>query len=167
MTPLLEVENLRQYFPIQRGLLRLVSGHVRAVDGVSFAIREGETLGLVGESGCGKTTIGRSILRLLNPTSGHIRFAGEELTAKSSSALRALRRHMQIVFQDPYSSLNPRHTVRGIIEEGLKIHGPHDRKQRQTLVEQALRQVGLDPAYQSRYPHEFSGGQRQRISVAR
>ena len=165
--PLLTVDGLKKYFPIRRGLLARVAGHVRAVDDVSFQIREGETLGLVGESGCGKTTIGRTILRLLEPTAGQVTFAGQPVTGCRGARLRALRRHLQIVFQDPFSSLNPRMTVKSIIEEGLIIHRLGDRRQRTALVEETLRQVGLDPSYVNRYPHEFSGGQRQRLSVAR
>jgi oligopeptide/dipeptide ABC transporter ATP-binding protein len=179
---LVEVVDLKQHFPVRRAarpqsgepwyrkatwFLPRTVGHVRAVDGVSFQIKKGETLGLVGESGCGKTTAGRSILRLLSPTSGRIVFNGRDITRLPQSQLRPLREDMQIVFQDPYGSLNPRMTVRGIIEEGLIIHGFGDRKTRLAKVQQTLEQVGLDPRYLNRYPHEFSGGQRQRISVAR
>ncbi|MDZ4817952.1 MAG: dipeptide ABC transporter ATP-binding protein [Planctomycetota bacterium] len=164
---LLEVTDLKQHFPIRRGIFSTTVGHVRAVDGISFNIREGETLGLVGESGCGKTTAGRTLLRLLNPTGGCIRFQGVDITRASSGSLRPLRRHMQIVFQDPYGSLNPRATVRAIVEEGLKIHGMGNKRQRLAKVQQTLARVGLDPRYINRYPHEFSGGQRQRISIAR
>jgi peptide/nickel transport system ATP-binding protein/oligopeptide transport system ATP-binding protein len=137
------------------------------VDDVSFAIQPGETLGLVGESGCGKTTVGRTLLRLYEPTSGSIHFRGEDVTRRGGAALRALRRDMQIVFQDPFSSLNPRMTVRGIVEEGLRIHRIGTTAERRDRVEEILVKVGLDPTYLYRYPHEFSGGQRQRISIAR
>jgi oligopeptide/dipeptide ABC transporter ATP-binding protein len=165
--PFVQADNLKQYFPVRRGLLRTVAGHVRAVDGVSFAIGEGETLGLVGESGCGKTTAGRTLLKLLRPTAGRIHFQGRDITDLRGSELRMLRRHMQIVFQDPYGSLNPRMTVRGIIEEGLIVHGVGNRRQRLDRVVEVLEQTGLDRRYINRYPHEFSGGQRQRISIAR
>jgi oligopeptide/dipeptide ABC transporter ATP-binding protein len=140
---------------------------VQAVDDVSFWIDEGCTLGLVGESGCGKTTAGRSLVRLLEPTAGRVTLAGVDVTASSGPALRALRRDMQIVFQDPFSSLNPRMTVQAIVEEGLIVHRLGDRRQRRERVCQTLEQVGLEAAYGNRYPHEFSGGQRQRISIAR
>jgi len=166
-TPLLEIRQLRKYFPVRKGLLQRVQGHVRAVDDVSFSIQPGETLGLVGESGCGKTTVGRTLLRLYEPTSGSILFDGKDITNLRGSDLRTLRRHMQIVFQDPFSSLNPRMTVRGIIEEGLYIHGIGSKAERLAKVEQILTKVGLDPTYLYRYPHEFSGGQRQRLSIAR
>jgi oligopeptide/dipeptide ABC transporter ATP-binding protein len=166
-TALVQADNLQQYFPVRRGLFRSVAGHVRAVDGISFAINEGETLGLVGESGCGKTTAGRTLLKLLRPTAGRIHFDGRDITNLHGSELRTLRRHMQIVFQDPYGSLNPRMTVRGIVEEGLIVHGLGNRRQRLDRVVEALEQTGLDRRYLNRYPHEFSGGQRQRISIAR
>lgn len=164
---LLEVSHLKKYFPVRRGLLQRVVGHVKAVDDVSFAIREGETLGLVGESGCGKTTVGRTLLRLYEPNSGMIRFHGQDVSRVHGAALRALRRNMQIVFQDPYSSLNPRMTIKSIVEEGLIIHRLGNRQQRLERVKDVLTRVGLDSAYLDRYPHEFSGGQRQRISIAR
>jgi oligopeptide/dipeptide ABC transporter ATP-binding protein len=165
--PLVEAKNLKKYFPVRKGLLRRVAGNVQAVDDVSFHIDEGETLGLVGESGCGKTTAGRTLLRLYEPTAGRIFFDNRDVTKLSGAALRALRRDMQIVFQDPYSSLNPRMTIRGIVEEGLVIHSFGNRARRLERVKEVLERVGLDPSYINRYPHEFSGGQRQRISVAR
>lgn len=165
--PLLEVRNLKQYFPVRKGLLQRVVAHVKAVDDVSFSIRPGETLGLVGESGCGKTTIGRTLLRLYEPTSGQIVFDGRDVTNLRGAELRGLRRNMQIVFQDPFSSLNPRMTIRGIIEEGLLVHRIGDKASRLERAQTILARCGLDPSYLYRYPHEFSGGQRQRISIAR
>jgi oligopeptide/dipeptide ABC transporter ATP-binding protein len=167
MPPLVEAQNLKQHFPMRKGVFRTIAGYVRAVDGISFEIAEGETLGLVGESGCGKTTAGRTLLKLYKPTSGQIRFEGRDITDLAGGELRTLRRHMQIVFQDPYGSLNPRMTVRGIIEEGLIVHGIGNRRQRLDRVVEVLEQTGLDRRYINRYPHEFSGGQRQRISIAR
>jgi len=164
---LLNVVDLKKHFPIRRGLLSRIAGYVKAVDGVSFAIREGETLGLVGESGCGKTTAGRTILRLLEPTAGCVEFAGKNVATSRGAELRALRRDMQIVFQDPFGSLNPRMTVRSIIEEGLIVHRRGNKQERLDRVSEVLEQVGLDPSYRDRYPHEFSGGQRQRIGIAR
>jgi len=164
---LLSVVNLKKYFPVRRGLFSRVVGHVRAVDDVSFQIREGETLGLVGESGCGKTTIGRTLLRLLQPTAGRVEFARTDVAGSRGQQMRKLRRDMQIVFQDPFGSLNPRMTIKGIVEEGLVVHRLGNRRERLEQVNRTLRQVGLDPAYINRYPHEFSGGQRQRICVAR
>jgi oligopeptide/dipeptide ABC transporter ATP-binding protein len=165
--PLVEIQNLKKYFPVRKGLLQSVVGHVKAVDDVSFTINEGETLGLVGESGCGKTTVGRTLLRLYEPTSGRIFFDGRDVTELSGAPLRNLRRDMQIVFQDPFSSLNPRMTIKSIVEEGLVIHRVGTRKDRLRRVEEVLTRVGLDTSYINRYPHEFSGGQRQRISIAR
>ncbi len=165
--PLIEVRNLKQYFPIRKGLLSRTVGHVRAVDDVSFQIAEGETLGLVGETGCGKTTAGRTLLRLLEPTAGRILYGGRDVTDLRGNALRELRQHLQIVFQDPFGSLNPRMTVQGIVEEGLIIHGLGNKQERLEKVKETLQQVGLDLSYLNRYPHEFSGGQRQRIGVAR
>ncbi|MCE2502830.1 MAG: ATP-binding cassette domain-containing protein [Chlorobi bacterium] len=165
---LLEVHNLKKFFPIKRGLLSKTVGYVKAVNDLSFTIKPGETLGLVGESGCGKTTAGRSILRLIEPTSGSVKFEGKEVTTMNSTQMRHLRREMQIIFQDPYSSLNPRITVGGMLSEIIKFH-----KLRATdaevrdRVEELLEIVGLRAESARRYPHEFSGGQRQRIGIAR
>ena len=166
--PLLVVENLKKYFPIKSGFLidRTVD-YVRAVDDVSFEIHQGETLGLVGESGSGKSTTGYCVLELLKPTSGSVRFDGEELTTMPRNELRRMRREMQIVFQDPYASLNPRMTIGDIVGEPLLIHKIGDRKRRRRTVEELLEVVGFNPDFVNRYPHEFSGGQRQRIGVAR
>ena len=166
--PLLEVENLQKWFPVRSGMVfeRTVD-HVKAVDDVSFAIEEGETLGLVGESGSGKSTTGYCILQLLKPTGGSIRFQGTELTTLGREELRRMRRDMQIVFQDPYASLNPRMTVGDIVGEPLLVHHIGDRKGRRATIRQLLDVVGFDPSYVNRYPHEFSGGQRQRIGIAR
>ena len=165
--PLLQVERLAKYFPVRRGLLGRTQ-FVRAVDNVSYYVRHGETLGLVGESGCGKSTLGRTTLRLSEPTYGRIMFDGTDLTHYSERQMRPLRRKMQIVFQDPYSSLNPRMTVRQIVGEALNIHRLVDGKaEEEARVEQLLVKVGLRPESMGRYPHEFSGGQRQRIGIAR
>jgi len=164
---LVRVDGLQVHFPIRRGLLRRQVGAVRAVDGVSFRIDRGRTLGLVGESGCGKTTVGRSILRLIEPTAGRVEVAGRDVTAVKAAELRALRRRMQIVFQDPYGSLNPRMTVRSILEEGLLIHRLGDAADRLRRMQAALDRTGMPAAALDRYPHEFSGGQRQRIAIAR
>ncbi|HEY1067991.1 MAG TPA: dipeptide ABC transporter ATP-binding protein [Pirellulales bacterium] len=165
--PLLKVEHLKKYFPVRKGLFQRVAGHVKAVDDVSFHIDAGETLGLVGESGCGKTTVGRTLLRLIEPTGGSVTFDGKDVRAAQGAELRRLRRDLQIVFQDPFGSLNPRMTVRSIIEEGLVIHRVGNREERRARVAELLGQTGLDPSYMDRYPHEFSGGQRQRICIAR
>jgi oligopeptide/dipeptide ABC transporter ATP-binding protein len=168
---LLEVRDLKKHFPIVRGFFNKVVGQVRAVDGVSFALYEGECLGLVGESGSGKTTVGRTLLRAYNPTAGEIRFHldGEEIDiARAPEArLKELRRHMQMIFQDPYASLNPRMTVFDTIGEPLLVHGVQDRIDRETRVRELMQQVGLNPQHLRRYPHAFSGGQRQRIGIAR
>jgi oligopeptide transport system ATP-binding protein len=165
---LLEVTDLVKHYPVSGGMFGREVGVVRAVDGVSFTIRRGETLGLVGESGCGKTTTGRCILQLERPTSGSIRFEGQELTTLGSEALRPVRRRMQVIFQDPYSSLNPRMTVGQIVEEPLAVHRlAPDAAARSARVRELLGQVGLLPQYGQRYPHELSGGQRQRVGIAR
>jgi len=164
---LIEVQNLVKYFPVHGGVLQRVQGWVKAVDDVSFAIRRGETLGLVGESGCGKTTIGRSILRLIEPTRGRVRFEGQDVTAMGANELKAKRREMQIIFQDPYSSLDPRAQIGDIIGEALYVHGVKDREERRQRVLEIMSTVGLSEYHSRRYPHEFSGGQRQRIGIAR
>lgn len=164
---LLVVRNLKTYFPIRAGILQRVVANVKAVDDVSFTIREGETFGLVGESGCGKTTISRTILRLQPATGGSAFFDGEDIFTKRGAELKAMRRNMQIVFQDPYSSLDPRVPVGETIAEGLLIHGMRDRAKRTEIVQAMLDKVGLNPYHAYRYPHEFSGGQRQRIGIAR
>ncbi len=164
---LLVVDNLKTYFPVRAGIFQRVVAHVKAVDGVSFTIREGETFGLVGESGCGKTTVGRTILRLIPASGGSVFFDGEDVLNKPRGEMKALRRNMQIVFQDPYSSLDPRMPVGDIIAEGLQIHGMSNKKERSEAVLDVLDKVGLNPYHANRYPHEFSGGQRQRIGIAR
>jgi oligopeptide transport system ATP-binding protein len=164
---LVSVRNLKKHFPIYRGVFRRQVGAVRAVDGVSFEIYKGETLGLVGESGCGKSTAGRTILQLLDPTDGEVIFEDKNLTRLSRGDMRRARRDMQMIFQDPYASLNPRMTVGAIVSEPLEIHGIGNAGQRRERVEELLRIVGLNPYFVKRYPHEFSGGQRQRIGVAR
>ncbi|ACK42443.1 MULTISPECIES: ABC transporter ATP-binding protein [Dictyoglomus] len=166
---IIEVKNLKKYFPIKRGIvLSKHVGDVKAVDDVSFYIRKGETLGLVGESGCGKSTVARTIIRLLEPTDGQIIFDGIDITKLPSRDLRKIRKDMQIIFQDPYSSLNPRMTVSEIIGEPLKVHGiVKNSKEKERRVQELLDLVGLAPYHATRYPHEFSGGQRQRIGIAR
>ena len=164
---LVVVRDLKKYFPVRRGLLQRVVAWVKAVDGVSFNIRRGETLGLVGESSCGKTTVGRTILRLIEPTAGEVYFEGRNIFALTKSELKALRRDMQIIFQDPYSSLDPRVPVGASIAEGLAVHGIGTPKERMEMVIDLLRKVGLEDYHARRYPHEFSGGQRQRIVIAR
>ncbi|MDE2997789.1 MAG: dipeptide ABC transporter ATP-binding protein [Gemmatimonadota bacterium] len=165
--PLLEVHGLKKHFPITRGVFSRTVGYVKAVDGVSFTMRRGETLGLVGESGCGKTTAGRSILRLIEATAGRVLFDGTDVFGLNRSELRTVRRRMQIIFQDPYSSLNPRMTVGGMLAEALKIHKLTDGSDTRERVTELLETVGLRPEYARRYPHEFSGGQRQRIGISR
>jgi oligopeptide transport system ATP-binding protein len=167
MDVLVRVEDLKKYFPVSSGLLRRNVGAVRAVDGVSFDIFRGETLGLVGESGCGKSTLGRTILQLHRPTDGSVYFEGLDLAEMKGADLRRMRQNMQIIFQDPFSSLNPRMTVEAIIEEPLTIHGIGNGKERRAKVQDLLERVGLNPLLANRFPHEFSGGQRQRIGVAR
>ncbi|MBI3654165.1 MAG: dipeptide ABC transporter ATP-binding protein [Acidobacteria bacterium] len=164
---LIEVKNLKKYFPAGDGWFGKGMDVVKAVDDVSFTIRQGETFGLVGESGCGKSTTGRCILRLLEPTAGAVNFAGQDLLSVDSANLRRLRRDMQIIFQDPYSALNPRMRVGQIIEEPLTIHRLGAKAERRDRVAELLKLVGLDPSHAERYPHEFSGGQRQRIGIAR
>ncbi|MCX6026535.1 MAG: dipeptide ABC transporter ATP-binding protein [Chloroflexi bacterium] len=165
--PLLEVHDLVKYFPVRAGLLQRVSGWLQAVDHVSFSVQPGETLGLVGESGCGKTTVGRTILRLVLATGGRVLFEGQDVFGASSADLKVLRRDMQIIFQDPYSSLDPRMPVGESIGEGLLIHNVGSRDERSDIVLEMLRKVGLEEYHARRYPHEFSGGQRQRIGIAR
>ena len=165
--PLLVVRDLRKYFPVKRGVLARVVAHVKAVDGISFGVSRGETLGLVGESGSGKTTVGRCILRLIEPTDGTVEFENTNVLGLNGGDMRRMRRNMQIVFQDPYASLNPRMTVGTIVAEPLIIHGGMSGSEREERVAQLLQKVGLSPDYRKRYPHEFSGGQRQRIGVAR
>lgn len=164
---LLEVRNLKKYFPVGGGLFSRREGEVKAVDGVSLAVEEGETLGLVGESGCGKSTLGRTILRLIEPTEGEVYFRGKNLLSLSQRELRDVRREMQIIFQDPYASLNPRMRVGAIVGEGLEIHKLAAGKKKRDRVMELLNQVGLREDHYDRYPHEFSGGQRQRIGIAR
>jgi oligopeptide/dipeptide ABC transporter ATP-binding protein len=166
-TPLLEARGLRKHFPIRRGILQRTAGHVLAVDGVDLEVMPGETLGLVGESGCGKSTLGRTLLRLVEPTAGEIRFDGKDVLRLHGSALKALRRDMQFIFQDPVGSLDPRMTVREIVGEGLAAHGIGTGRERDERVREILERVGLPSEAAARYPHEFSGGQRQRIGIAR
>ncbi|MGE5257443.1 MAG: ABC transporter ATP-binding protein [Hyphomicrobiales bacterium] len=167
MEALVEVRDLKKHFPIRKGVLSRIAGHVQAVDGISFTIAKGEILGLVGESGCGKTTAGRLVVKLIEPTAGEIFFEGNDIAPVTGAALRALRRDMQIIFQDPYASLNPRMTIGDIIGEPLLIHGFAQGKEIEERVSALLQTVGMEPFYRSRYPHEFSGGQRQRIGIAR
>ncbi|GMA51119.1 oligopeptide transport ATP-binding protein AppF [Alicyclobacillus contaminans] len=164
---LLTVSNLKKYFPIRKGVLRRTVGHVKAVDDVSFTVQKGETLGIVGESGCGKSTMGRSILRLIEPTGGEVKFENTNLTKLSKGSLRTLRQKMQIVFQDPYASLNPKFKIGTILERPMQIHGLYTPAERRKRVASLLERCGLDPSAAEKYPNEFSGGQRQRIGIAR
>jgi oligopeptide transport system ATP-binding protein len=165
--PLLRVENLRKHFPIRSGLLLRQTGTLRAVDGVSFELPAGETLGLVGESGCGKTTVGRTVIRIYEPSAGRVDFLGRDVGALAGPALTAYRRDVQMIFQDPYSSLNPRLTIGRILSTPLRVHGVGSAAEQRERVEQMLETIGLGAAAASRYPHEFSGGQRQRVAIAR
>ena len=165
--PLLEIAGLKKHFPVRRGLLRRVVGQVYAVDGVSFSIAPGETLSLVGESGCGKSTVGRTILRLIEPTAGSIRLEGRDITQLSKAEMRPIRRRMQVIFQDPFASLDPRKTAGATVGEPLKIHGMSNKMEREARVAELFASVGLRPAQMASYPHQFSGGQRQRIGIAR
>lgn len=164
---MIEVKNLKKYFPVKGGVLQRVVAWVQALDDVSFDIKEGETLGMVGESGCGKTTIGRTMLRLVEPTSGHVEYEGRDVFAMKADELKAMRRNMQIIFQDPYSSLDPRVPIGESVMEGLKIHNIGNARDRYDMVIDTLKKVGLEDYHARRYPHEFSGGQRQRIGIAR
>jgi len=167
MEELLSVTDLKVHFPIKKGIFSRIIGYVYAVDGISFALKKGETVGLVGESGCGKTTTGMAILRLIEPTSGKVTFGGMDVSHMTKSQLRSLRRQMQIIFQDPYSSLNPRMTVNHIIGDPMDIHGVYQGREREERIAYLLEKVGLTAEQGRRYPHEFSGGQRQRIGIAR
>ncbi len=165
--PILKVNRLKKYFDVNGGIFGRKIGEIKAVDDVSFSVNKGEILGIVGESGCGKSTTGKAILRLIEPTEGEILFEGEDISKVSDEKMRQLRRDMQIIFQDPYASLNPRHTVEKIISEPLLVHGMNDAKKRKERVKELLEIVGLRKDHASRYPHQFSGGQRQRIGIAR
>ncbi|WP_309241909.1 ABC transporter ATP-binding protein [Brevibacillus daliensis] len=167
MGDLLVINNLKKYYPISGGVLGRTQAQVKAVDDVSFTVKQGETLGLVGESGCGKSTAGRSILRLIEPTEGEILFDGKNVSAMKQDEVRRMRRDMQIIFQDPFASLNPRHNIGKILEEPLIVHGISSSAERKERVKRMLEVVGLSPYHATRYPHQFSGGQRQRIGIAR
>jgi len=164
---LLKVDGLKKYFPITGGILGKQTGSVKAVDDISFWVNKGETLGLVGESGCGKSTTGRMLMRLIDPTEGQVVFEGKDLVTLSDNEMRKARKDMQMVFQDPFASLNPRHTVEKILEEPLIVHGIGTKKERKQMVKEMLEVVGLSSYHAKRYPHQFSGGQRQRIGIAR
>lgn len=164
---ILDIKDVKKYFPIRKGLLLSEVGQVKAVDGITFAVRKGETLGLVGESGCGKSTLGRTLIRLYEPTAGSIIFESEDFLKVKGPALRKMRKDMQMIFQDPYASLDPRMTVGQILRQPFEIHGLLSSKEREERIKQLLITVGLKPAHTNRYPHEFSGGQRQRICIAR
>ncbi len=166
-TPLLELRDIRMHFPVRSGLFGRATGVVKAVDGITLDVFPGETLGIVGESGCGKTTLGRTILRLIEPTAGSIQFDGVDLLSLKGQALRNMRRHLQIIFQDPFSSLNPRLTIGATIKEGILVHKLAEGSAADTRVRRLLEEVGMRPEYANRYPHEFSGGQRQRVGIAR
>jgi len=165
--PVLEVTDLKKHFPIKKGLLRRTSGYVYAVDGVSLSIRAGQTLALVGESGCGKSTVGRAILRLIEPTAGEIKINGTDVTHLTKAELRPYRRQMQIIFQDPFSSLDPRMSAGDIVGEPLRVHGVGNAKERRARVADIFKRVGLRAEHVDNYPHQFSGGQRQRLGIAR
>ncbi|MCS7010076.1 MAG: dipeptide ABC transporter ATP-binding protein [Anaerolineales bacterium] len=167
VAPLLQVHNLKKYFPVQSGIIRRTVAYVQAVDEISFEVYQGETLGLVGESGCGKTTTGRLVLRLLEPTAGTVFFEGQNVFALKGEALKSIRRNMQMIFQDPYSSLDPRLPIGEAVMEGLNIHRIGTPQERFEIMLDTLAKVGLEPYHARRYPHEFSGGQRQRIGIAR
>jgi peptide/nickel transport system ATP-binding protein/oligopeptide transport system ATP-binding protein len=164
---LIEVNNLKKYFPVKAGLLQRVVAWVQAVDNVSFTIRKGETLGMVGESGCGKTTVGRSMVRLIEPTAGSVNFEGRDVLKMHGKEMKDMRRNMQIIFQDPYASLDPRMPIGESVMEGLNVHNIGDRKERYDVMIDTLKKVGLEDYHARRFPHEFSGGQRQRIGIAR
>ncbi|RAT98018.1 ABC transporter ATP-binding protein [Brevibacillus sp. Leaf182] len=166
-TPLLEVKGLQQHFPIKGGFLKRTTGHVKAVDGIDLTVYPGETLGIVGESGCGKSTTGRTILRLLEPTAGEVWFDGKDLAKLPKEEMRVMRRNLQMIFQDPYASLNPRMTIKQILMESLMVHNIGTKAEREKVIEEIIQVVGLRKEHLSRHPHDFSGGQRQRIGIAR